>query len=74
MYLLGVQASVAHQFSAEQQHRYFMSIAHFRRVVGVDVEHVDREAAGFRQCREFAQHFLAQAAAGARVQQEARRA
>ena len=73
MYLLGVEVSMAHQFSPEKQHRNLMAITYFRRRVGIDVEHVHTEGNGCRQGRELAQHLLAKTAAGARVQQEARR-
>src|ERR1700722_14138352 len=71
MYLLGVEVSMAHQFSPEKQHRNLMAVAHFRRSVGIDVEHIHAERTGLRQGRELAQHLLAKTAAGARVQQEA---
>ena len=70
MYLIRVQAPVTHQFAAEQQHRYLMAIAHFRGVLGIDVDHVDGKRLSFRQCGELAQHLFAQAAARARVHQE----
>ena len=65
MYFLGVEAPVTHQFSREQQHRNLVAIANFRGVVDVDVNHVDREGMRRRQCGEFLQHLLAQAAPGA---------
>ena len=73
MYLLGVEVSMAHQFSPEKQDRNLMAITYFRRRVGIDVEHVHTEGIGCRQGRELAQHLLAQTAARARVEQEARR-
>src|ERR1700734_1584609 len=74
MYFLDVQVPVAHQFSTEKQHRDLVPVAHFSRVVGVHVEHIDAAGLHFWQRRKLAQHLLAQAAPGARVQQEALRA
>jgi len=65
MYFVGVQMSVAHQFTREQQHRDLMAIAHFRRGVGIDVEHIDAEGLRLGYHAKLAQHLLAQAAAGA---------
>ena len=59
MYLLGVQMLVTYQFTREQQHRNLMAIAHFRRGVGIDVDHIDADAGNGRQRGEFAQHLLA---------------
>ena len=73
MYFLDVQVPVTHQFPAEKQHRNLMAITHFRRVVGIDVLHIDTEGSGLRQRRECVQHFLAQAAPRAGVQEEAQR-
>ena len=73
MYFFGVQVAVAHQFSAEKQHGNLVAVAHFRRVVGIDVEYIDAEGARGGQSGELAQHLLAKAASGARVQQEPRR-
>ena len=38
MYLLGVEPPVTHQVAGEQQHGDLVAIAHFRGVVGVDVD------------------------------------
>jgi hypothetical protein len=65
MYLAGVQMSVAHQFTGEQQHRNLMAIARFCRGVSVDVEHFNAEGLRRGQRSEFAQHLLAQTASGA---------
>ena len=62
MHFLGVQMPVAHQFSGEQQHGNLVAIAHSRRGIGIDIEHIDLERAGLRQCAERNQHLLAQAA------------
>ena len=64
MYLLDVQAPMAHQFPPEQQHRNLMAVAHFCRRVGIDIEHVDADRAGFRQRRQFEQHLIARARGG----------
>jgi hypothetical protein len=73
MYLLKVQAPVAHQFTGEQQYRDLMAIARFCLNVGIDVEHVDGEGLHLGQSGELAQHLFAKPAPGARVEQEARR-
>jgi hypothetical protein len=73
MYLFSVQAAAAHQFTGEQQHRNFVTIARFRDALAVDVEYIDPEWLRFGQCGEFAQHLLAEAAPGPGVQDEARR-
>jgi hypothetical protein len=73
MYFFDVEAPVTHQVAGEQQHGNLVAIAHFRGVVGVDVNHVDREGLRRRQCGEFVQHLLAQSAPGAGIHQEARR-
>jgi hypothetical protein len=59
---------MAHQFSCEKQHRNLVTVAHFGRLVGIDIEHVDADRAGFRQGRKLDQHLFTQAAPGARVQ------
>src|SRR5216684_3882913 len=74
MYFVGVQMPVTHQFSGEKQHGDLVAIARGRRRVGIDIEHIDLEGAGFRQRGEFAQHLLAQSAPRARIQHKARRA
>jgi hypothetical protein len=73
MHLLGVQTPVTHQFPGEQQHGYFVAVAHPCGGIGVDIEDVDRHRAGFGQRGKLAQHLLAKTATGARVQQKARR-
>jgi hypothetical protein len=62
MYFLSVQVAVTHHFSGEQQHRYFVAIAHFHGVIGIDVDHIHGEGASLRQSRQSAQHLLAQSA------------
>ena len=59
MYLIGVQTPVTHQFSGEKQHGNLMAVAHPGRGIRIDVNHVDTEARGFLQGREFHQHVLA---------------
>jgi hypothetical protein len=73
MHLLGVQTPVTYQFPGEQQHGYFVAVARPRSRIGVDIEDIDRHRAGFGQRGELVQHLLAKPAAGARVQQKARR-
>jgi len=68
IYLGHVQAAVANQFSGEQQDRNLVSVAHARRLVGIDIEHIDRILVRRRHGGEFGQQFLAQAAARTRVQ------
>ena len=71
MHFLGVQMPVTDQFPGEQQHGNLVAIAHSRRGVGIHIEHIDLERTGFRQCRQLAQHLLAQAAPRARIQHKA---
>ena len=71
MYLLGVEPPVTHQVAGEQQHGDLVAIAHFRGVVGVDVDHVDLEGLRRRQCGECVQHLFAQSAPGTGIHQEA---
>ena len=65
MYFLSVQMSGTDQFSGEKQHGNLVPVAHSRRVIGVDVEHLDAKRLRCRQQRKPGQHLLAQAAAGA---------
>src|ERR1700720_4444060 len=62
MHFLGVQMPVTHQLSGEEQHGNLVAIAHSRRGVGIDIEHIDLERTGLRQRSQLAQHLLAQAA------------
>jgi len=47
--ILGVEAPVTYQVTGEQQHGNLVAVAHFRGVVGIDVNHVDREGMRRRQ-------------------------
>src|SRR5260370_37936337 len=71
MHFLGVQMPVTHQFSGEEQHGNLVTIAHFRRGVGIDVKHFDLERTSLPQRGEISQHLLARAAHRAGRQQRA---
>ena len=71
MHLLGVQVAVANQFPGVQQHRNLVPIAQARRAVRIDVDHIHGHIARNAQRLKLAEHFLAEAAPGARVQQKA---
>lgn len=73
MYLLEVQPPVAHQFTAQGQDGDLVSVAHARRRVRIHVDEVHGNAVGGGQGGEFSEHFFAQPAAGARIQQESQR-
>lgn len=70
MQLVGVEASMADQFAAQQQDRDLMPITLARRPIAVYIDDFDRDAARFRHGPEFAEHFLAQAAARAGIQDQ----
>ncbi len=70
IYFFRVQAAVAQQLAGKHQDRYFVPVARPRSRVLIDVDNIDGDPLGARQGGQFAEHFLAQAAPGAGVQQE----
>jgi hypothetical protein len=62
MYFFGIQATVAHQFSSQQENRYFVPVARFIARIVIDIDHIDRDAMCRRQRRKLAQHLVAKAA------------
>lgn len=71
MYFVDVQATVAHQFPAEQQHRNLVSVACTSEGIRVDIDHVEWMCTRLRQRSELCLELLTQVAARARVEQEA---
>jgi hypothetical protein len=70
MHLIVVQMPVADQFPGEQQYRDLVPVTGSRRAVGIHVDDIHRHARCRGERGEFDQHFLAQPAAGTRIQQK----
>ena len=68
--LFHVQMTVADQFAGQQQHRDFMAIAPTRRGIRIHVDDIHGDVGRLRPSREFREHFLAEPAFGAGIQQE----
>jgi hypothetical protein len=71
IHFLRIQTAVAQQLSGKQQNRYFVAETHPRGGIKVNIDNIYRHTTRRRQRGKLAQHLLAQAAARARVQQEA---
>jgi len=65
-----VQAAVAQQLARKQEDRDFVAVTRPRHRIKIDVDDIDGDALGTIQSGKLTQHFLAQTAPGARVQQE----
>ncbi len=72
MHLLDVQAAVTNQFSGVQQYGDFVPKSGADSGIGIHVHHIDGAFPRCRQRPQLNQHFLAEAAPRARVQQKAR--
>src|SRR5258707_9854275 len=70
IYFFAVQAAVAQYFSRKQEDRNLVAVARPRLEVPVNVDDIDGDPLRRRQSLQLAQHLLAQAAPGTRVQQE----
>lgn len=71
MQFFDVQAAVANQFAVPEQNWNLVAEPSARRAVEIDVDDLDRMISRRRLRLELDHHFLAQSAAGTRVQQEA---
>jgi hypothetical protein len=54
-----VQTAVAEDFSRDYQHGDLVAVPGLRGRLAIDVNHIDGNALGGRQCRKFLEHFLA---------------
>ena len=73
MHFLRIQMAVADQFTGKQQHGDLVAMAHAGGGIRIHVDHVDAVSRDTGQLAERSQQLVAQTAALARVQQEARR-
>ncbi len=65
MQFFQIQAAMANQLAVQQQYRDFVAITASSGGIRVDVGHLDTDCGCLGDCRQFAQHLVAEAAAGA---------
>ncbi len=59
MHFLGVQASVAHEFAGQHQHRNLVAEAFARGGILIDIHNVDRAASCLGNGLQLPQHLIA---------------
>jgi hypothetical protein len=65
MQFFKVQAAMTDQFTVEQQNRDLVAVARLAGRFAIDIDHFNSDCRRFGHRREFEEHLLAQAAAGA---------
>ena len=73
MQLFAIEAAVANQIAVQEQNGDFVAIARPNQRILVHIGNVQRYSLCLRQRRQFFNHFLAQPAAGTRVECKAQR-